>query len=557
MEFLVLPDSPAAAETVRMRGQEPGNVLRHHSGRPWLLGRWADDDVLLLEAGRNKAVFLGAFGRPGDWLRRLLGSARTTADLDALARALPGCFHFVATLDGRVRAQGSLSTACQIFFGQVRGLTVAADRPGTVAELAGAGVDEQALALRLLSPYGPPWPLNDECPWREVRSPPTGHYLTVARDGTGRTVRWWTPPEPDLPPARATSLLRQALADAVDARSTHEGVVSADLSGGMDSTSLCYLAAHQGVRLVTVHYTPLGEKGEDHAHATRCAEDLSGDKHLVVPPEATEEWYTDPETLAAADIEGPYPFDRSRPTVLHTAHLAAGAGSSRHLLGIGADELFEPSPRRGDRSYEAWLRTAADRLLVPWEWDDPISWEVEPKPPPWSTAETVRIVRERLRDAAAIPPLARSPARHQMIRLSLMNGAIVRRMSRVGAPLDVSFHAPYLDDRVLEAVLATPEAEQSGPVKPLLAAASQGIVPDTVLNRRTKGISTHEGFAFRRRWSQLATLCADSRLAGLGLVDPGILRAALRETRDDGRPPMPRDPTLACELWLRAVADHH
>ncbi len=564
MRFTVLPDHPAAARSLPDPSQsEPLRVLRHHSGRPWIVGQWSDSDILAVTAGRNSAVFLGVTGAAdaagtGDALGRLLGDARTTSDLDRIARSLPGCFHFAASLDGLVRVQGSLATACQVFYGQVHGVTVAADRPQTVAALAGASVDEEALALRLLSPYGPPWPLADECLWRGVTSLSVGHYLELAPDVPARTRRWWSPPEPELSPEDGAIRLREALSEAVDTRLQHGITVSADLSGGMDSTSLCYLAGRDGAPLITVHYAPLGGANDDSAWAERCGRDLPNGRHLVVPPESADEWYLDSRELAEADIEGPYPFDRSRPTVAHLARLAAHAGSSRHLVGIGADELFALTrrPARAEVTYAGWLASSADRLSIPWAWTDPISWEVAPKLPPWASSDAVRTVRRLLRAAAApVQPLAENPSRHELIRLSLMNGAIVRRMSRVGQRVGVSFHAPYLDDRVLDSVLATrtPEAVPAGPAKPLLAAALRGSTPDDLLARSTKGPSTHEGHAARRRWTELAELCDDSRLARMGIVDASVLRAALREEPDRARPPMPRDPTRACELWLRAL----
>jgi asparagine synthase (glutamine-hydrolysing) len=434
-------------------------------------------------------------------------------------------------------------------------MTVAADRPQSVAALARTGIDEQSLTLQLLSPYGPPWPLTNERLWRGVDSLSMGHYLTIHPDGSSNAVRWWSPPEPELPLEQGAVALLQALAEAVDARSQPGATVSADLSGGMDSTSLCYLAGRRGVPLVTVHYEPLDFPNDDSVWAKQCQTELSDVCHLMVARNTAPEWYAESQRLVD-DIEGPYPFDRSRPTVLHLARLVADTGSTRHLLGIGADELFHPSSRRPPRgeSYECWLASTADQLTVPWASGEPIDWEVPPKLPPWTTSDAVQTVRRLLQAAAAEPaqPLSPIPAWHQIMRLTLMNGAIVRRMSRAASRFGVSFHAPYLDDRVLEAALAIHPSDRtrSNPAKPSLAAAMRGIAPDDLFHRKTKGTATHEGYACRRRWNELLELCDDSRLARMGIIDAAVLRAALHGAPEQARPPMPRDPTRACELWL-------
>ncbi|MDH6514962.1 asparagine synthetase B (glutamine-hydrolyzing) [Streptomyces sp. SAI-135] len=75
--------------------------------------------------------------------------------------------------------------------------------------------------------------------------------MVVTADGrTVRHTRWWTPPEPDRPLAEAAPLIRTALGEAVDARTRQGGVVSCDLSGGLDSTSVCFLADRSPAHVV-------------------------------------------------------------------------------------------------------------------------------------------------------------------------------------------------------------------------------------------------------------------------------------------------------------------
>ncbi|WP_329377962.1 asparagine synthase-related protein [Streptomyces sp. NBC_01716] len=244
MEFVVLPDHPAGTDALALAPASglPGpKVIEHHSGRPWLVGDWPDDEIVSVSAGPRRLVLLGCAKVRQEPLAAGLSRVRSLADLDGLARLAAGSFQFVASIDGEVRVQGSLSTACQVFYAKVAGVTMAANRPEALADRIGATVDEERVALELLSPFGPPEPLSEASVWRGVRSPRIGHCLEIGRNGAGRTRRWWTPPAPERPLGDG-DFVREALFDAVLARTAGQPVVSADLSGGLDSTSLCFVA---------------------------------------------------------------------------------------------------------------------------------------------------------------------------------------------------------------------------------------------------------------------------------------------------------------------------
>ncbi|MGI5171231.1 asparagine synthase-related protein [Spirillospora sp. CA-253888] len=589
MEFLILPDHPAAARHAREDGGR--QVLSHASGRPWIVGRWDAASLTEVAAGRNRLALLGATHVDPATLRPRLARARTVGDLDPLARALPGSVHLVASIDGRVRAQGSVSTARQVCHATVDGITLAGDRPQALAALTGGGVREEVLALWMLAPFGPPWPLSGQALWDGVGTVPPDAHLVIDPDGTSRTRRWWTAPEPQVPLAEGAEALRAALVDAVAARCGDGAPVSCDLSGGMDSTSLCFLAARHTDELVTVHYEALDPSNNDRRWAQRCRAELPGARHVVVPPGGAPAWYAD-LAVAEPDPEGPLPFARSRAQTEHLARTVAEHGAVRHLQGIGGDELFHPSalylhtlvrrhPREAVRLVRAsramrrwslartvrnlaalpdfprWLAGTAGGLVDPRTDHRDMDWELAPKMPPWATPDAVDAARRLLAEAAEQRPgpLAEPPVHHEMLRLLQVDGAAVRRNSRLAETFGVAFHAPYLDDRVIEAAMAVrlPDRMVPGRQKPVLAAAMRGLVPH-VLDRRTKGDASAELYAgLRRHRAELVDLCADSRLARLGLADPGALRAVVEGVHADTRPFMPFDPTLGLELWLRAL----
>ncbi|MFI1332150.1 asparagine synthase-related protein [Streptomyces sp. NPDC020845] len=573
-------------------------MITHASGRPWIVGRWSDGDLTSASAGGDKVVLLGRTTLSTTELSGYIRRARTVGDLDPLARSLPGCVHLIASVGGHVRVQGTLATVRQVFHGLVGGVTVAAARPQSLAALTGSGIDEESLALQLLSP-GAPWPLSDECPWQRIAALTTGHYLHIRGDGTARPVRWWTPPEPDRPLASGADVLRQALTTAVRARTSRQGTVSADLSGGMDSTSLCFLAASQRARLVTYHHRPLDPSNDDRAWAARCESELPDARHVTESPDEAPPWYTGALT-ASTDLEGPYPLIRTRAKLEHLARAMSEQGSTCHLQGIGGDELFHARaasvhalarthPLRSIRparviksmhrwsaatllrylasesSYPAWLAGCVNRLpgggpssAAPRAAPGP-DWEVTPAMPPWATADAVEAVHRRIRAAASLgpDPLAPLPVHHEMLRAAQVCGTMTRRASRVTEESGVSYEAPFLDDRVIEATMAIRLEDRiaAGRYKPVLTAAMSGIVPGHTLGRGTKGDYSEELYTgLRHNRAELLGLCEDSRLVRLGLVDGTALRSLLTGLHADTRPFMAFDPTLACESWLRSLS---
>lgn len=594
MEFLILPDSAAAQTWVAgiVDSKDEVGVIRHASGRPWIIGRWSATELTWAAVGNRQLAVLGCTTASAADLAAALGRVQQVGGLDELARRLPGSFHLIASINGTVRAQGSISTAYQIFYATVGPVTVAANRPDRLAALTGAGIAEEMLALRLLTPY-PPYPLDETCVWRGVVALPLGHYLHIDADGRGHPKQWWTPPAPQTPLAEGVQQVRSRLHDAVAARTRPGGLISADLSGGMDSTSMCFLAATGSARLVTLHCRALDAGNDDQVWADRAAAAMPGAEHLVLLAEQVPPMFaglTEPDT----DVEAPLPLVRVRAEILSFAQVLADKGSTRHLTGDGGDELFFASPPflhtlarrhplaavrklRVDRSLHRWklgatLRSIFDNCSYP-EWmaattrslsaplpkpslSPDIGWDTTVRMPSWATDQAVDTVRQLLQEATDTQPMSPLRSQHSQLHGIRKGGDATRRTGRLTSGFQVAWHAPYLDDQVLEAALAIRTedwAAQDG-YKPVLVAAMRGIVPDHILARSTKAEFSQRVYAgLQHAQPQLLELAQDMELARLGLVDADTFRAALVGLYPNSRGLLFFDPTLACEVWLRSV----
>ncbi|GAA2765941.1 lasso peptide isopeptide bond-forming cyclase [Streptomyces paradoxus] len=590
--FVVLPDTAAAAEARTAVPWASPEEHTHASGRPWLVGRWSPGEITVVTAGPVRVAVVGVCPVPAARLARYAARIRTVRNADELAAVLPGSCHLVVSAHGEVRFQGSVTGLRRVFRARLNDVDVASDRADVLAAMTGAGVDEQALALRVATGGFLPPPLGDRPLWSGVFAPAPGDCLLWEGD-RAREMPWWRPPAPELTLAAGAASVRDALTSALDDRGPAKGRLSTDLSGGMDSTSLCFLAARSTPDLITFRWGEAEAGNDDSAFAAHAIGALDAAEHIVVPPDDLPPLFTDPSSLV--DTEEPYPFARTLARTRHTARLLAGSGSRRHLAGHGGDELFTPFPgylhgllrrrpltalrhvrgygalhrwpvlptlaaltRPGDEA--AWWRAQAEGLTdpPPSKRRPALGWGLWTlRAPSWATATVVEAAREALRDTAArVQPHSPDLAQHQLLLALRTAAPWYRQLARVFADHGVQLDSPFFDDRVVEAVLAVRTHEHAGPwgYKPLLAEAMRGIVPEPVLGRSTKGeFSDEANSGLRRNLPEVLGMFEDSALAARGLIDPGILRTRLLAPQPDNSTRNAVEPLIGCETWLRAT----
>src|SRR5215211_610119 len=511
--FVVLSDNEAASSVATALGDHAAQQLIHVSGRPWLLGCWDERTVTTGQAGDTMIAVIGQHAVVADDLTRAAGQIRVVSDLDRLAGSLVGSSYLIASVAGQVRVQGTVTGTRRVFHAMVDGARVAADRADVLAGLLDAGLDERRLALHLLEPQVL-YPLTGQPVWQGVEQLPTDHYLVLDRDRY-RSVRWWTPPEPAVPMAEGALALREALSAAVAARVKGNELVTCDL-GGLDSTSVCCLAAKQEAKVVAYTAASLDPFADDVVWAGRTVAGLGNVEHHIIPAEEMPLVYHGLELEDQLDEPCAATVDRDRWLII--AGRAAARGSRMHLTGMGGDELLYGSlahlhsmlrttPRialqhlrgfaakyRWPRSrilqqltdnspYQEWLIRVADNLTAPQpSLDEPLlDWGFQPRLPPWSTPAAVQTVRDLIRDEAhATEPLAQGRGQHRELETMRFVSRNARQFGQMADRIGVTLAAPYHDDRVIEAGLAVRPQERITPwrYKPLIIEAMGGIVPE-------------------------------------------------------------------------------
>lgn len=591
--FTVFPDRDsrlAVAELLRSRAT---HVVHHDSGRPWLMGCWSTDEVVTAQAGTTRVAVIGQSAVTAARLAETAARVDDISDLDRLATTLPGSFHLIAAVGNRIRVQGSASGFRRVFATTVGGTVVTADRADVLARLGSGEFDHRWLAARLVDP-GIPHPACDATPWRDVRAVPAGHYLLVEATGRSRVVRWWSPPEPSLSLPEGAAVLRETLATAVSIRLDAVPVqapIGCDLSGGFDSTSLCFLAKPRWNDLIAVTSTGVDEGDDDAMWAQAAARDLPGVQRLVVAPDHRPRQFAD--ILRPSGSDEPYPGLRGQAQALALADRLVTGGCTIQLTGHGGDEvvwtrraylydlartrpwlfyrhfrghqILRRWPARSAarvlcdrRDYAAWLGDEAARLLAPAPPDGPAGWGPPLRLPFWATPAAAEAAEALLAVAAdGAEPLSSSRGQHEALALVQTAGRFSRLDAQVVAETGLTRACPFLDDRVVEACLAVRAHERTSPwrYKPLLAEAMRGIVPEMLLQRRTKADTGAEVAAgFRHHGAELLALCDDSLLVRYGLVDAHRLRTAVSQACAGAtlRPVLVQ--TLACETWLRSIS---
>ncbi|MFI9254599.1 lasso peptide isopeptide bond-forming cyclase [Streptomyces sp. NPDC053069] len=590
--FAVFADRADAAAVARSFARPGTRSLDHPSGRPWLLGHWHDQEIVSARVGPAALALVGCVPVDGTELERVARSLRDLAALDAWARSLPGSCHLVAALDGRIRVQGTASGLRLVFHAPVHGTRVAATRADVLAAALGEEPAPERLAVRLLWPV--PHPLLDEPLWSRITAVAPHEALVLAPDGHGaRHTRWWTPPEPVVPLRTGAPLVREALADAVRARTRHGGTVSCDLSGGLDSTSVCFLADRSPARVVASTWPGRDPADTDLHWAKRAAAALPDVEHVIWDAEASPLVY---DGLLAIDdvLDEPTIGVMDRARVLHHLPAMAERGSRVHLTGIGGDHiawcseayyhrlarrrpLFALRQLRGfkalwqwplgpmlgaladSRPYGRWLADSAHHLREPLSptVTTSLGWGMSPRLFEWVTPEAEQLARTALSTAARqTRPLHPDRGLHADLEQIRNCTRIIRQWDHMAARCGLPMASPFLDDRVIEAALAVRPDERVSPwrYKPLLTTAMRGIVPEECLRRSNKATAAMDAAdGLREHRGDLRALWDDSRLERLGLVNGAMLRRLAERPATKQLREAVLYSTISVEVWLRAL----
>ncbi|MBF4552163.1 MULTISPECIES: asparagine synthase-related protein [unclassified Pseudoclavibacter] len=431
--------------------------------------------------------------------------------------------------------------------------------------------------------------------WANVRVVAPGHDLVVA-EGRGGDRRWWEAGEHrDATFEAAADQLRHALRTAVERRLCPGERLGADLSGGMDSTSLAYLVEAVGGEVAHFHAGTADAQNQDSRYARRAAAELRGE--FVELPSFTST--LDAFATAARNgertgrgVSGPPAWRANMPHLEMLFEQERARDIRTHINGLGGDELFALQPaimsslvqsgavavglRSAARLARAqrWpvlrtlaavcsTRTLGDELVARVHADasphaDAFGWAPGFGVSRFASAQTRARVEAQIRGqaTAGIEPHFPDRARHQMAESVMFQGEIVRQVNEAFADEGVHWEAPFLDDEILRLMFGLSSSIAIGQrhSKPLLAASMKGLAPEWIFSREDKGEYSADLFsAFASRIGGLKSLFRESFLVDQGLLNPDAILTALEMPVLKTHDLFEIEQLATLELWAREM----
>jgi asparagine synthase (glutamine-hydrolysing) len=569
---------------------EPGLAFvqaarREPEDRPEM--RWGD--LWLAWDGRldNREALDAALGEEGSHDRDRLALAYRRWGMDFLDR-LEGDFA-LALWDGRARrlvlARDAMGVRPLFYTRAARGLVWASTLQAVrAASGAHGGLDEEWVAGFFAHAVD-----AGVTPLRAVKAVPPGHAV-VFENESARARAFWTPglrPAHSLPDDGAyEERFAELFVEAVRCRLAEGGAVAAELSGGLDSSSIACVA-HDLIRdgraaaseLLTISWVYPGSPTSDEVRFVRLVEDRIGrpGRHLG-----------ESDGPAFAGLETP---EYDHPTLLECVKGRRGRGyeamrerGARVLLsGFGGDQLlhseFEAALPLADLLWSGRLRAFALSLRT-WH-----ALEGEPYPAllgrslalacstprrvmgrrlqrshrtTFSCLDPAFVRRTHLHErlaAAALPGGDGPPGkRHQVAAVRSAIQAVSWLYDTGGWPVEASY--PFLHRPLVDFCLAVPGEQfmRPGETRSLHRRALRAWLPPGIAQRQDKRGPDE---AFLRElavgWERVGPLLEDAEVVRRGIVEAGAFRRALDEARFGhlgGSLPILMK-AIALEAWLR------
>jgi asparagine synthase (glutamine-hydrolysing) len=434
------------------------------------------------------------------------------------------------------------------------------------------------------------FPAPDLTPYVGLQAVPPSCFVRFSK-GTRQVNKYW-----DFNPAKKIRYpldadyeehFRSVFAQSIRRRLRSDTPVLAELSGGMDSSSIVCMADNiirdgfaETPRLDTLSYyddsepnwneRPFFTKVEEKRGRVGCHIDVSN-QSILIP-------HGDRSRVALTPSS---PDGRTTESSRQLAACMGAQGTRVVLSGVGGDEITggvpTPMPELEDLLARAQFWSLAHGLKVwalnkrkPWlhlfwaaiEGFCP-SWRLpkDRRTAPWLNSDFVKRNNFALRGYRSRVKLF-GPLPSFQENIFVLN-ALRRQFGCVSLPLDPPYERrhPYLDRDLLEFMFSIPREQvvRPGQRRSLMRRALAGTVPEEILNRKRKAFVTRSPVTALA--AELPKLLEDGRemhASSFGIVDSRRFSEVLAQARQGVQVPLVTVMrTVALEDWLRGLADRH
>jgi len=423
-------------------------------------------------------------------------------------------------------------------------------------------------------------------PYREIREVPPGQFVRV-RSGSASVERFWCfSPKSRIrykTDAEYEEHFRHVFRQSVRRRLRSDSPILAELSGGLDSSSIVCMAddilANEGEqvpRLDTIsYYDDTEPNGDDSIYFQKIEQKrrrvgihIDGSKLGSCPAAlACSEFCPLPGTLGVGEKLGD-----------ERACVVRGGGYRAVLSGIGGDELLggvpDPRTQLADLIVQLKLLSLATQLTAwslvkrkPWIqllWQSALN--VLPASLGQYFAKEAKVELWVRKDFAAHTRLAARqldvdehfgfwlPTRRSYIAGVLL---MANKLAKFTPPVSALEEAryPYLDRNLIEFLFSIPASQllRPGERRSLMRRSLAGIVPAEILSRRTKQLGTRTPvLVLEKHWDELQSIYRTPFSASFGYIDEIQLLKTICDARAGKIVPLVRVFwTISLEYWLR------
>jgi len=429
-------------------------------------------------------------------------------------------------------------------------------------------------------------------PYREIREAPPGHFVQV-RNGSVSSRRYWR----FSPRSRIRyktdqeyeEHFRIVFAQSVRRRLRSDSPILAELSGGLDSSSIVCVADEllkneTGLtpRLGTISFFDKTEpNGDDCVYFPRI-EEKRGQVGAHIDASALGSSQTLLESSEFCALPGSLAIGQQLKAV--RAEIVRRDGFRVVLSGIGGDEFMggipDPSAHLADLLIQFRFIKLAKQLTA-WSLVKRRPWchllgraflsllptilgqycDKRAKDEAWIEKDFARRIRIGLRLLTVEEHfgLWLPTRRHYASGVMLMANELAKWTTSALTPEEGRF--PYLDQDLLEFVLSIPATQllRPGERRSLMRRALRGIVPQEVLFRQTKQLGARTPIVAMGEIVEELQMVFDSALSWrLGYVNGAKFMEAIRAARIGKEAPIvPMLKTISLEFWLRDLASRN
>ena len=426
-------------------------------------------------------------------------------------------------------------------------------------------------------------------PYRGIREVPPGQHVRIrgkhvvvqrhwSFDSNSR-IRYRTD-------AQYEEHFRDVFRNAVRRRLRANSPVLAELSGGLDSSSIVCMAddiiANEGAETPRLDTLSLYDKTEPNGDDWIYFEKIERKRGRIGAHIDLSKLAVCPAPLQYDEfIPLPGYFGPTRRISAERDAIMTNGGYRVVLSGSGGDEFLggmpDPRPQLGDLIVQLKLVSLVQQL---------VAWGLVKRKPLiqllWQSAVELlpaRLAQYVAKEAKLEPWIVKDFAKRTNLsvrqlaveqhcglwlpsRRSYMAAVVqtANKMAKHTAPSTVmdEMRFPYLDQHLIEFVLSIPASQllRPGQRRSLMRRSLTGIVPSEVLLRRTKGISMHTPLAaMGRYWEELSAAFANPLTAHLGYIDRLRFVDKLNTVRNGMETQIIRTlKTISLEFWLRDLA---